>query len=146
MTERKTDKYIVVDLKPPAMEAPWSPPPRIAGNGQGGRVLFLDEDVVPGAFYFESVWITPRPASAGGAVVQQHKHDYDEMIGFFGTNPDDIHDLGGEVELWLEDERHVLTRSCVVYVPKGMLHCPLAFLRVDRPIFHFTSGTGKRYL
>ena len=26
---------------------------------------------------------------------------------FFGTNPDDFYDLGGEVELWLGDEKHI---------------------------------------
>lgn len=147
MAERKTDKYIVTELKQNVVEAPWSPPVRVAGNGQGGRVLFLDSEVAPGAFYVECVWITPRPAGdeSKRVSVKPHKHDYDEVIAFIGTNPEDIHDLGGEVELWLDDEKHIITRSSMVYIPKGLQHCPLTFLRVDRPIFHFTSGPGKMY-
>jgi hypothetical protein len=31
-------------------------------------------------------------------------------------------------------------------VPTGMKHCPLVFKRVDRPIFHFTTGPSGLYL
>jgi hypothetical protein len=52
------------------------------------------------------------------------------------------------VELWLEDEKHILTKTCLVYAPKGMKHYPLSFLRVDYPIVHFTIFTsgGPSYL
>ena len=58
---------------------------------------------------------------------------------------DDPYDLGGEIELWLEDEKHTLTRTCIVFVPKGMMHCPLTVRRIDRPIFEFTTGPGTMY-
>jgi hypothetical protein len=67
------------------------------------------------------------------------------MIGFFGSNPEDPYDLGGEIEFWLEDEKHILTRSCLIFVPRGMKHCPLILKRVDRPIFHFSTVTGGQY-
>ena len=71
MAETKYGKYIVDTLKPPSVEAPWSPTLSAAGKGQGGRVLYMDNDVVPGAFYTECVWIMPRPAGTGpgGATV-----------------------------------------------------------------------------
>ena len=71
--------------------------------------------------------------------------DFDEVIAFFGTDPDDIHDLCGEVELWLGDEKHIIDKSCMVFVPAGLNHCPLRFNRVDRPIFYFTAGPGSMY-
>jgi hypothetical protein len=151
MAETRYGKYIIDELKQPAVEAPWSPPMPAAGQGRGGRVLYLDNDVVPGAFYMECVWIMPRPAaapagdSARRVGTESHKHDYDEIIAFFGTNLDDPKDLGAEVELWLEDERHIITKSSLVYVPAGLRHCPLTFLRVDRPVFHYTTGPGKMY-
>jgi mannose-6-phosphate isomerase-like protein (cupin superfamily) len=80
-----------------------------------------------------------------GVSVQPHKHDYDEVLCFFGTNPEDFYDLGGEAEFWIEDEKHIITRSSIVFIPAGVQHCPLSFLRVDRPIFHFTGGPGKMY-
>jgi len=83
---------------------------------------------------------TPMPEGSG-----PHTHDADEIIGFFGNNPQDPYDLGGEIEFWLEDEKHILTKSCLIFVPRGMKHCPLILRRVDRPIFHFTTVTSGQY-
>lgn len=149
MTESKYGKYIVSELKFPAEEAPWSPPLSAAGKGSGGRIRYMDADIVPGAFYVECVWVMPRPAGTmpGGrrAGTEPHTHDYDEVIAFFGTNLDDPDDLGAEVELWLEDEKHIIKKTSLVFVPAGLKHCPLTFLKVDRPVFHFTTGPGKMY-
>jgi mannose-6-phosphate isomerase-like protein (cupin superfamily) len=147
MAESKYGKYIVTELKRNIVEALWSPPVSAAGKGKGGRLLFLDDEVVKGAFYLECVWIMPAAKGEERRQVstQPHAHDYDEVICFFGTNPDDFYDLGGEAELWLGDEKHSIRKSCIVFIPAGLQHCPLSFLRVDRPIFHFTSGPGKMY-
>jgi hypothetical protein len=142
----KYGKYIVTELKQNILEADWTPKGiKGASKGKGGRVLFLDSEVVPGAFYVETVWLYPHPGSSGGHPTEPHKHDWDEILGFFGTNTDDPYDLGGEIELWLEDEQHILTKTCIVFVPKGMMHCPLIVRRVDRPIFEFTTGPGTMY-
>lgn len=149
MAESKYGKYIVTELKPNIIEAPWSP---VINPERAMRIMFLDNEVVEGAFYVECVWIWPwegpvRPGDEPGKRrgPKAHKHDYDEVIAFMGTNPDDPHDLCAEVELWLGDEKHVITKSCMVFIPKGLQHCPLHFTRVDRPVFHFTSGPGKMY-
>jgi hypothetical protein len=144
-------KHVVSGLKDDIATAPWSAGPKQAGNGKGGRLLYLDSEVVPGAFYVETVWVTPLPEGSedtvfpGGDPVEKHSHDFDEVIAFFGTDPDNIHDLCGEVELWLGEEKHLIDKSCMVFVPAGLEHCPLIFNRVDRPIFYFTAGPGSMY-
>ena len=144
-------KHVVSGLKDAIATAPWSAGPKQAGNGKGGRLLYLDSEVVPGAFYVETVWVTPLPDDSedtvfpGGDPVEKHSHDFDEVIAFFGTDPDNIHDLCGEVELWLGGEKHIIDKSCMVFVPAGLEHCPLRFNRVDRPIFYFTAGPGSMY-
>jgi hypothetical protein len=75
-----------------------------------------------------------------------HVHDTDEIIGFFGNDASRPYDLGGEIEIWLEDEKHIIARSALIFVPAGMKHCPLILKRVDRPIFHFTTVPGGRYV
>jgi quercetin dioxygenase-like cupin family protein len=77
--------------------------------------------------------------------VKPHTHPFPETIAFFGTNWDDLQDLGGEIELWIEDEMHVMNNSFMAFVPAGVKHCPLSIRRIDRPIFHFTAGPGKTY-
>jgi hypothetical protein len=152
MAESKYGKYIISELNPPVTEAPWNPPPSAAGKGTGGRVLYLDSGRVPGAFYMECSWVMPRPALTEEEVEaakeigpKAHTHDYDEIFGFIGTNHDDPYDLGAEVELWLGDEKHIITKTSLVFVPAGLKHSPLIFRRVDRPVFNYTTGPGKMY-
>lgn len=114
------------------------------------RIVYLDSETVPGAtFYAEALWFWPGPRSAPKPGeepgVKPHTHPFSEMIAFFGTNPDDIHDLCGEVELWIDGEQNIIDKSFVAFVPAGMVHCPLNIRRIDRPIFHFTAGPGKMY-
>ena len=108
------------------------------------RVMWIDDEVVPGAFYTECVWFLPGMGSEQ-VKVETHRHPFSEVISFFGTNYEDFRDLGGEVELWLEDEKIVMTESFSAFIPAGMNHCPLIIRRVDTPIFHFTVGPGKEY-
>jgi hypothetical protein len=150
MAETKYAKYILSEYKAPDTEAPWAPPNlRGATKGQGGRLFYLDSSIIPGSYYMECVWVMPRPAGVQPgerrAGTQPHTHDYDEIIGFIGTNLDDPYDLGAEAELWLGDEKHIITKTSLVFIPAGLIHCPLTFLKVDRPVFHFTSGPGKMY-
>jgi hypothetical protein len=139
VADSKYGKYIVTELKTDqftseaaAQYAQWAT-----------RILWLDDKVVEGAFQMNCSWYL-KP-NAGQNLSEPHVHDCDEIIGFFGSNPEDPHDLGGEVEFWLEGELHLITRSCLIFVPKGMKHCPLLIRRVDRPIFHFSTVTGGRY-
>ena len=127
MAEKKNEKYIVTELK-----APFDEEYNKKYSEWATRVLWLDPKVVPGAFHFSCSWYLKPPDQH----LEKHTHDYDEMLGFFGSNPDDPYDLGGEIEFWLEDEQYTLTKSCIIFVPKGMEHCPLKVKRVDRPIFH----------
>jgi hypothetical protein len=142
----KYGKYIVTEMKPEIVKPPWE-------HAQEGdeitRVLYLDSEVVEGAFYTECAWFWPRDAAKLAKDeddVEPHQHDHDEVLAQFGTNPDDPHDLGGELEVWLNDEKHIITRSCMIFIPKGLRHGPIRFTRIDRPVFHFAVHSGKTYL
>jgi hypothetical protein len=146
MAETKYGKYIVTDLKQNIAESPWGVGLKPFMKGKGGRLLWLDNEVVPGAFYMECVWILPQSAEiAKKKGTEAHTHDYDEVIAFFGTNLDDPYDLGAEAEFWLDDEKHIINKSCLIFVPKGLKHSPLIFHKVERPVFHFTTGPGEKY-
>jgi hypothetical protein len=69
-------------------------------------------------------------------VGEAHKHDFDQIICFLGGNPMNIKDFDAEVELYLgeEKEKYIIDSSSFVYVPKGMMHCPLNVKRVTKPI------------
>jgi len=139
MNKPETSKYIVTELKMPEAKR------RIAEeySKYASRILWMDDDVVEGAFHMNTSWfLKPTQKTIED---KPHVHDTDEIIGFFGSDPEDPYDLGGEVEIWLEDHKHVIDRTAMIFVPAGMKHCPLVLSRVDRPIFHFTIVTGGRY-
>ena len=139
MTESKYGKYVVTELKMPEEKQ------KIAADyaKYATRILWLDENVVEGAFHMNTAWYLKAAATLEDV---PHVHDTDEIIGFFGNDDKNPHDLGGEVEIWLEDEKKTITKSAMVFVPAGMKHCPLILKRVDRPIFHFTTVSGKQYI
>ena len=105
--------------------------------------MYIDEEVVPGAYYFMGNWIFKVPGK--GTPAEEHDHEFDEYLGFVGTNPDDPFDLGGEIEVWLGGEKHIITESCAIFIPAGLKHAPIYFRRVDRPIWYLATGPVNRY-
>ncbi|MBN1161324.1 MAG: hypothetical protein JXA17_05215 [Dehalococcoidales bacterium] len=143
MQKTKYGKYIVYNsIIPPSEGAPPPPPP--SGERTGASVLYVDNTILKGAFYFSCALIWK--ASDRGSPPTAHCHyDYDEYIGFAGSNPKNPQDLCGEVEVWLDDEKHVINKSCAIFVPKGLQHCPVYFRRVERPIFYFSTAPSISY-
>ena len=139
------EKYIVTELRSEVGDAPWTP---TFSDKEASRVVSLDSKVLDGAFYMETAWFWPGdwPSDKGEeGTVKEHSHEFPEAIGFVGTNPDDVNDLGGEVELWIDGKQNIIDRSFIAFFPAGTKHGPLRIKRVDRPIFHFTSGTSSKY-
>jgi hypothetical protein len=142
MKKSKYGKYIVYNsIMPPSEGAPPPPP---SGERSGASVLYVDNTILKGAFYFSCALIWK--ASEHGSPPTAHCHyDYDEYIGFVGSNPENPQDLCGEVEVWLGDEKHVINKSCAIFIPKGLQHCPVYFRRVDRPIVYFSTAPSTSY-
>lgn len=111
----------------------------------GNRLLFVDSHIVPGAFQMNTTWYINAPDFRPLPYHEEHTHDYDEMIGFLGSNPDDKYDLGGVIELSLNGEVHHLTKSSIIFIPGGMKHLPLSILELHRPILHFSISMSSQY-
>jgi hypothetical protein len=120
--------------------------------GRHEHIAYLDREVVPGArFYLEASWFGPKPVpkpvpGEEPKGPKPHIHPFPEIITFFGTNPNNLRDLCGEVELWIDGEQHVMTESFVAYIPANVIHCPLLVRRVEGRMFHFTAGPGSMYV
>jgi quercetin dioxygenase-like cupin family protein len=131
--------YLVTDLKMPqekqSIEKDY--------NKYARRILWMDENVVPGAFHMNTAWYL-KPAQT--LEKTPHVHAKGEIIGFLGSDPNKPEDLNGEVEIWIDGEQHLITRSAMVFIPGGVKHCPLILRRVDRPIFHYTVVPSKQYI
>jgi hypothetical protein len=77
--------------------------------------------------------------------MSHNTHDVDRACHLFGSDFNNPDELNGEIEFWYDDEQHIFTKSVMLFIPKGLKHCPLIIRRVDRPIFHYTAGTGKSH-
>jgi hypothetical protein len=66
---------------------------------------------------------------------QPHAHDADEIFFIFGSNPQNYYDFDAEIEICLgeEGEKHIIDTTTIVYIPKGLVHGPIAIKRVDKP-------------
>jgi len=139
MADSRYGKYIITELKIPEEKQKIA----AAYSKYATRILWMDEKVVEGAFHMNTAWYLKATTTLEST---PHVHDTDEIIGFFGSDPQHPYDLGGEIEIWLEDEKHIIDKTAMLFVPAGMKHCPLIIRRIDRPIFHFTTVTGGRYI
>jgi hypothetical protein len=142
MAENKYGKYIIDNFNGrPVSDVRDDDEFQKALPDMAHLIAYLDSNMLKGGFYTEVMWYH----KATPARVEPHTHDFNEVLAFIGGNPDDYTNLNGEIELWLGDEKHTLTKSCMVFIPKGLKHCPMVVKRVDRPILHFSLGPGAVY-
>jgi hypothetical protein len=155
------DKYICTTLKKRDM-LPGPTPAEIDKLHAAGKrismehILWIDNEIIPGAYYGESTWIWP--SSYPGQITWEeqaklptndkpmfpHAHDFPELLAWWGTDPDHPEDTG-EMGMIIGDEIIPLPKSWVAYIPAGMLHMPTrgtGSKRTDKPVCHWTSGPG----
>jgi hypothetical protein len=69
-----------------------------------------------------------------------HTHKYDEFLMFLGAElPDLCKSFDAEVDFWMGDdfEKHTITSTTIIFIPKGVMHSPLNFRVIRKPIlFH----------
>jgi hypothetical protein len=139
MAERKYEKYILTELKTPL--GTQQKDKEVGYAERATRVLWLEDEIIKEASSVILSWYWKATETEGSP---SHLHDFDEILGFIGDDPRNPDDLGGEVEFWLEDEKYLLAKSCLIFVPAGLRHCPLRVTRVDKPfLFLAFSLTGK---
>jgi hypothetical protein len=78
---------------------------------------------------------------------EPHFHDFPQFFGFFGSDSMKLGDFDAEIELTLGGtEKHVITTACYVYVPPGLLHGPLDFKRIGKPVLFMDIRLTKDYV
>ena len=139
MSERKYAKYI---LPAPIMREHSG----VLMPGYNYKSVYahhgeLNADIAMGFHYMDQAYTELYP----------HSHPGHEALCFVGSNPLDISEFDAEIELGLgeEVEMYTITSPAVVSLPPGMVHCPLTFKRVGKPVFflevtHITQGEHIR--
>lgn len=143
MTESRYEKYVVrkpaivtsdyKDMIPETDEIPVT-----SDVDTGPRVIFSPDRVKEGNSIVEYGIITGDVTIGDGYVTEPHKHDYEEIFLFLGTDPKNTADLGAEVEFWLgegeERDKVIFNTSSSIYVPPGLAHFPQIWRNVFRSV------------
>ena len=150
MSESKYGKYIVTeDLMPPQ---PAEAVRAMENQAKEGKILDrtmllgIQDSIVPGCSLFagcEILWGLPggKPVS----IEIPHTHDFDEVIGFAGTNRNYPRELGGEIEFLMGGEKHIITKTAVVSIPANLVHCPINITKVEKPIVFLEISLTSKY-
>lgn len=163
---RKYEKYICTTLEKRHLLPGPTPEQRDQLDALGKRlpmepVHWIDEDVIPGAYYGETVWMWPPDypnqvtweglAAAGYSTPSMfpHSHGFPELLSWWSVNPDDPGDID-EMGIQIGDEIIPLPSSWVAYVPADVPHMPVfrtgpVRQMFFRPTLHWTSGPGGAY-
>ena len=137
--DKKYQHLIISDLK---YEPEMSPAFRAMYQLFASCILWIDDQIVPGAFQTNTSWYKKVPEI--DPVFAEHSHASSEIIGFFGSDPDDPYNLHGEIQIDLGGEAYTITRSSLIFLPPDLPHA-IHIRKVEMPIFHFSVVTEGQY-
>jgi hypothetical protein len=115
-------------------------------QGSGTNIAVVDNDLFKGAHQYHVHWVYEFPRNIPGLKTWEdmghgpHEHKNPEAVIHIGTDPENPMDLGGEIWFYLgpEQEKHVITQACLVYLPAGFIHSPWVIKKVTRPFIVVT--------
>ena len=102
--------------------------------GTGIKPVILEGPEDWGGIRHRMKWkFVSRP---GVVMDTRHSHKFDEFLVFLSCNPADELDFEARIELLLgkEGEPHIIISPTIVCIPQGLVHGPLTFKSVGKPI------------
>ena len=127
--------------------------PEIQAHRRYATIGFLDGKVFEGCNECQVFWVGDKPYGAYGTKAWgeiyhgPHTHKYPELMIHLGTDPDNPWDLGAEIEMHVgpEMEKHIVTRSTIIYLPADFIHGPFRILNVTRPFLKVTINQSPKH-
>ncbi len=149
MPKSKYAQYVIdKDMMPPEPEA-WVK--AMEDQAEAGRtldrtmLLGIQDSILKGAFFAGCEILWQLTGNGPVDIEIPHSHDFDEIIGFVGTNRNYPRELGGEIGFHMGDEVLTITKTSLIFIPRGTPHCPVTLRRIDTPIVMFESANNSAY-
>jgi hypothetical protein len=115
--------------------------PAVETAGRIQAMTLMSNNLVPGAnVYVEAGWIVAMPDP--NPHIDEHVHDYNEIVMHLGTDPSDQEDLGAEIEFVIDGQPFLIDKTSSVFLPKGTKHGPLTWKSFSRPHIEMTVMIG----
>lgn len=107
-------------------------------------VSFADNDIIEGCNYFSVMWMGESSTKVLGH--GPHTHPVPELLVAVGSDPKHPEDLGAEFEMFMgeEMEKHIITKSTMIYIPPNTVHCPFNLNKVNRPFLFMQAHYGPK--
>jgi hypothetical protein len=109
---------------------------RVAISSEGRKgpgVWLMSNELVPGCninIMYNWIREQPKPNPMHQAM---EAHDYDEIILNIGADPEHPAYLGAEIEGYMGDERHLITSTTALYVPRNVQHGRVTWKNFEKP-------------
>jgi hypothetical protein len=126
MAEKKYEKYVLTDFREEANL------PGVASP----QAYFRGEVQIPGAGMNMGWQVFTDPIHLEK---EPHTHNVDEYLIFLGASLPDVFDFSAEIDFYLgeEQEYYLVDKATIIFIPRGMVHCPLNFRKIEKPVlFH----------
>jgi hypothetical protein len=122
MAETKYGKYIIRE----PLEKGMAPMLHICGEEGCIGAVFGNFPVEVQLLCISQPIAFPHPA---------HAHDADEIFFIFGSDPQNYYDFDAEIEIHFgeEGEKHIVDCTSIIFMPKGLIHGPIAITKVNKP-------------
>jgi hypothetical protein len=89
-------------------------------------LTYMSGKQVPGAqCYVQLGWITGVPDP--NPHVAEHVHDFDQVLHYWGGNPETPQVLGGEIEIYIGGQPVKFNTTTCIYIPGGTPHGPITW-------------------
>ncbi len=77
-----------------------------------------------------------------------HTHPFDEVWIFLGGDQSNAADFDAEVEVYLgeEVEKYIIKEPTILEIPRGLMHCPLIFKTINKPIVFVNLPLTVKYV
>ncbi|MDR0857763.1 MAG: hypothetical protein LBN97_01895 [Oscillospiraceae bacterium] len=101
------------------------------------QAYFRGASQIPGAKYNVGFQVMVRPYFLDR---NPHIHNVDEYLIYMGVPyPDPFSNFDAKIRLVLgegaEAEEYIITEPTIIRIPAGVVHCPMEFVEVRKPVF-----------
>ena len=96
------------------------------------QVLGMDKEVIADCMVTEAGWY-----KANCFEPEMVAHPSGEVMLFMGSDKENPLELNATLELWIENDKLTLTKSCAVFIPAGCAHGKLRFSDMQRPVAYY---------
>lgn len=116
--------------------------PRIK-NCQSPPMTFISNKQIPGVNnYVQLGWIYGMPEPSN--FINEHAHDFDQIIIYWGGNAETPQVLGTEIEFYIGGQPITFNTTTGIFIPKGTPHGPITWNKFQFPHIQMilTLGSG----